>query len=62
MPSNTDVINARKLRACKDFCQKCRNLSQTSFPGDLAHSSTEKWTNQKHSNAQLCADMFHNDS
>ena len=32
------------------------------FPGDLAQAWNEELTNQKHSNAQLCPDMHHNDS
>ena len=33
----------------------------TKHPGDLVMASGEKLTNHKHSNAQLCPDMFHND-
>ena len=31
------------------------------IPGDLALASSEKLTNQKHSNAQISPDIFHND-
>ena len=31
------------------------------YLGDLTLASSEKLTNQKHSNAQLCPNMFHDD-
>ena len=36
------------------------HLFEDNEPGNLVVASTEKLTNPKHSNTQLCSDMFHN--
>ena len=50
------MLNTNNARPVKDH-----GINYFLLPGDLALAFDEKLTNQKHSNAQVCPDMFCND-